>query len=177
MYARLDSQKGVQAVPSNVAFTGVSALSQVISDAQDHLLSARGINTLRNFPPKGIQIWGARTTSPKPDYNYVPVRRLMIFVEQSINQGLQWAVFEPNGPSLWAKLRTAVEGFLYTVWSSGALMGEKLDQACFVRCDMTTMTKADIDAGRAILLVGVAPLRPAEFLLLRITCQTKLPTP
>jgi phage tail sheath protein FI len=173
VYARMDTEKGVHVAPASVPLNGVSALSQQISEAQNNLLAARGINTLRNFPGKGILVWGAHTTSADSDYKYVSIRRVMIFLEQSITQGLQWAVFEPNGPPLWATLRTAVESFLFTLWKTGALMGEKLDQACFVRCDATTMTQNDIDAGRLILLVGVAPVRPAEFILLRITCQTR----
>src|SRR5262249_26673280 len=172
VYARMDSEKGVSTAPAGVPITGVSALSQAIGDPQNNLLAARGINVLRSFPAKGILVWGARTTSPDPEYTYVPVRRFMSLLEQSIKQGLQWAVFEPNGPRLWATVRTSVESFLVTLWKTGALMGQKPEQAFFVRCDSTTMTQPDIDAGRVIVLVGVAPVRPAEFVLLRITCQT-----
>jgi len=173
VYVRTDTQSGVWKAPAGVPLLGVTALSQAINEPESELLNSQGINVLRSFPAQGFLVWGARTTSPDPDWRYVNVRRLLIFLEQSINKGLQWAVFEPNGPALWATVRSTVENFLFNVWKSGALQGQTPAEAIFVRCDQTTMTQSDLDTGRLILLVGVAPVRPAEFLILRITIQTK----
>jgi phage tail sheath protein FI len=173
IYARTDTQRGVWKAPANAALVGVTALSQAINDAESELLSSLGINVLRSFPGKGFLVWGARTTSLDSEWKYVNVRRLLIFLEHSIDKGVQWAVFEPNGPALWATVRSAIDNFLFNIWKSGALQGAKPDEAFFVRCDPTTMTQSDIDNGRLIGLVGVAPLRPAEFVIFRVTIQTK----
>jgi phage tail sheath protein FI len=172
IYARTDTQRGVWKAPANAALVGVTALSQSINDAESERLNSLGINVLRNFPGKGFLVWGARTTSRDSDWKYVNVRRLLIFLEHSSYKGLQWAVFEPNGPALWATVRSAIGNFLFNIWKSGALQGAKPDEAFFVRCDPTTMTQSDIDNGRLICLVGVAPLRPAEFVIFRVTIQT-----
>jgi len=172
IYAHVDSQKGVWVAPAGVRLIGVTGLSQQISSAESGLLSARGINVLRFFPGQGYEVWGARTTSQDLDWKYVNVRRLAIFVERSLSQGLQWAVFEPNGPTLWAAVRLRIEDFFLNVWRSGGLMGRRPEEAFFVRCDNTTMTQADIDLGRFVVIVGFAPVRPAEFVILRITGQT-----
>lgn len=173
VYARVDSQKGVWAAPAGVPLVGVTGLSQQINSAESDLLSARGINVLRFFPGRGYEVWGARTTSQDPDWKYVNVRRLAIFIERSLGQGLQWVVFEPNGPTLWAAVRLRIEDFLLNVWKSGALVGRTPAAAFFVRCDKTTMTQADIDLGRFVVIVGVAAVRPAEFVILRILGQTE----
>jgi phage tail sheath protein FI len=173
VYARTDTQRGVWKAPAGVPLQGITALSQAVSTTESDLLNSQGINVLRSFPAEGFLVWGARTSSPDPDWKYINIRRLLIFLEQSIDKGLQWAVFEPNGPALWATVRSTVENFLFNVWKSGALQGQTPAEAIFARCDQTTMTQSDLDAGRLILLVGVAPLRPAEFLILRITVQTK----
>ncbi len=173
VFARTDITKGVHKAPANAPVLGAKSLSQEISATQSDLLALRGINVLRSFPGKGILIWGARTTSEDQEWKYVNVRRLLIFIEQSLYQGLRWVVFEPNGAALWAKVRKAVEVFLLNVWRSGALSGKKPEEAFFVHCDRNTMTQSDIDSGRVIGLVGVAPLRPAEFILFRIMIQTE----
>lgn len=134
---------------------------------------AGGINLLRYFPVQGNQIWGARTTSQDPEWQDINVRRLAVFVAQSISQRLQWAVFENNGPALWAALASSIEGFLSNLWQSGSLHGKKRHKAFFVRCDNATMTQNDIDSGRFVIIVGFAPVRPAEFIVLQITGQTK----
>jgi hypothetical protein len=172
IYAHVDSQKGVWVAPAGVRLIGVTGLSQQISSAESDLLSARGINVLRFFPGQGYEVWGARTTSQDLDWKYVNVRRLAIFVERSLSQGLQWAVFEPNGPTLWAAVRLRIEDFFLNVWRSGGLMGRRPEEAFFVRCDNTTMTQTDIDLVRFVVIVGLAPVRPAEFVILRITGQT-----
>jgi phage tail sheath protein FI len=170
VYARTNVQSAHEPTV-NVPLVGVQGLSDEVSEGESEILILRGINVLRHVPG-GIVIWGARTTSPNPEWKYVNVRRLFIFLEQSIDRGLQWAVFEPNGPTLWAAVRATVERFLSTGWKSGALAGQKAEEAYFVRCDQSTMSQADIDAGRFIAIVGVAPLRPAEFVIIRITGQT-----
>jgi phage tail sheath protein FI len=171
VYAQIDSQRGVWVTPTGVPLVGVTGLSQQISSAESELVSSRGINVLRFLPGKGIQIWGARTTSQEPDWKYVNVRRLAVFIEQSLSRGLRWAVFEPNGPALWAVVRMTIEDFLLNLWKSGGLKGQKQEEAFFVRCDNTIMTQADIDLGRFVVIVGFAPVRPAEFVILRITGQ------
>jgi phage tail sheath protein FI len=168
----MDSQRGVWVPPAGVPLVGVTGLSQQISSAESELVSSRGINLLRFLPGKGIQIWGARTTSQNLDWKYVNVRRLAVFIEQSLSLGLQWAVFEPNGPALWAAVRMPIEDFLLNLWKSGGLMGPKPEEAFFARCDNTTMTQTDIEMGRFVVIVGLAPVRPAEFVILRITGQT-----
>jgi phage tail sheath protein FI len=132
-----------------------------------------GINLLRFFLMQGGQIWGARTTSQDPGWQDINIRRLAISIVQSINQRVQFAVFENNGPSLWAALTSSIEGYLTTVWQSGGLHGKKRQDASFVRCDSGTMTQSDVDSGRFVIIVGFAPLRPAEFIVLQITGQTK----
>jgi phage tail sheath protein FI len=172
VYAQVDSQRGVWVPPAGVPLVGVTGLSQQIGVAESDLLSSRGINLLRVFPGQQIQVWGARTSSQDPDWKYVNIRRLAIFIEHSLSKGLQWAVFEPNGPALWAAVRLPIEDFLLNLWKSGGLMGPKAEEAFFVRCDNTTMTQADIDVGRFVVIVGFAPVRRAEFVILRITGQT-----
>ena len=151
-----------------VALKGISGLSQAIGEAETELLNAQGVNVLRFFAGRGNLVWGGRTTSSDSDWKYVAVRRLAIYLEQSIQMGTQWAVFEPNGENLWANVRRTVADFLLETWRTGAMRGKKPEEAFFVRCDATTMTQADVDAGRLAMIVGVAPLRPAEFVILRI---------
>ena len=132
------------------------------------------INVIRDFRDnnRGIRVYGARVITSDPDWKYVNVRRLLIFIEASLNQGLQWVVFEPNAEPLWARVRRTITNFLTTVWRSGALEGTSVDQAFFVKCDRTTMTQDDIDNGRLIVVVGVAPVKPAEFVIVRIGLWT-----
>ena len=171
MYAQIDTQRGVHAAPAGVPLLGVTGLSANLGDPEGQLLNSRGINVIRTFPGKGILVWGARTTSQDQEWLFVPIRRFILFVEQSLQAGLQAAVFEPNGPALWLAVRSTIENFLLNQWKAGALLGATPDQAFAVRCDQTTMTQADINAGRVIVQMGLAPLRPAEFILLKITLQ------
>ncbi len=173
VYANTDITKGVWKAPAGEPILGVRSLSQAITDAESELLSSRNINVLRTFPGKGTLVWGARTTSGDAEWKYINVRRLVIFIEQSIDQGTQWVVFEPNGPALWAKISSAVECFLLNLWKAGALAGARPAEAYFVRCDQSTMTKQDIEMGRISVLVGVAPLQPAQFEIVRIMLQTQ----
>jgi phage tail sheath protein FI len=170
VYARTDRERGVWKSPAGVQIEGATALSETITSADTGVLLERGIDVLRNEPGRGIVVWAARTTSPDPEWKYVNVRRLLLFIERSIDRGLQWVVFEPNGVALWEAVRRTIDAFLFNLWKSGALLGNTPGEAFFVRCDQTTMTQDDIDNGRLIAVVGLAPLRPAEFVILRITC-------
>jgi phage tail sheath protein FI len=126
------------------------------------------VNVIRSFPGRGIRVWGARTISSDPEWKYVNVRRLFLFVEESIEEGTQWVVFEPNNEQLWARVKQTITQFLTTVWRTGALMGTTAEEAFFVKVDRSTMTQADIDNGRLIALIGIAPTKPAEFVIFRI---------
>ena len=132
-------------------------------------MNIRGVNCLRAFPGIGIRVWGARTSSTNTLWKYINVRRLFLFIEESIEEGTQWVVFEPNDHKLWARVRQTITQFLTTVWRNGALMGTKAEEAFFVKCDRTTMTLDDIDNGRLICIIGIAPVKPAEFVIFRIT--------
>jgi phage tail sheath protein FI len=150
--------------------SGAGPLDRTVSAGESDYLTPRGVNVIRNFRAagRGVLVWGARTTSSDPEWKYVNVRRLFIFLEQSIDKGTQWAVFEPNGEPTWTRIRTAVSEFLHRLWRDGALLGRTPKEAFFVRCDASTMTQNDIDNGRLVCLVGVAPVRPAEFVIFRI---------
>jgi phage tail sheath protein FI len=176
VYARTDIERGVHKAPANEVVRGILSLNRLLTKSEQDLLnpSPKNINVIRDFRPdgRGIRIWGARVITSDPDYKYVPVRRLLIFLEKSIERGLQWVVFEPNAEPLWARVRRSVSDFLRVVWRNGALEGVKEEQAFFVRCDRTTMTQTDIDNGRLICLIGVAPVKPAEFVIVRIGLKT-----
>lgn len=175
LYARTDREHGVWKSPAGIALAGVTGLSQQASPAERDLLHDRGINVLRQEPGRGILVWGARTTNTDPEWKYVAVRRFVIYVEQSLRKGLQWVVVEPGGSALWESVRHTCERFLSALWRQGALVGQRAEDAYFVRCDRTTMTQDDVDNGRLIALVGIAPSKPAEFVVLRITCQSPSP--
>lgn len=168
IYARTDVERGVHQAPANEVIRGAIGLELILSTAQQELLNPEGINALRSFEGRGIRVWGARTLSADPEWTYVNLRRYFAYLERSIDRGTQWAVFAPNGAALWATVRRAVEDFLHAEWTSGRLPGRKAAEAYFVRCDRSTMTQDDLDHGRLVCLVGVAPLRPAEFVTFRI---------
>ena len=175
--ARIDAQRGVWKAPAGVEATLVGANSLAVSfDARaSDAINAAGINALRALPGKGFVVWGARTlAAPGGDsqYRYVSVRRLMLHIESSLDAGLHWTVLESNTERTWAVVRRSVEDFLDGLWRAGALAGARREQATFVRCDRTTMTQADSDAGRLIVEIGVAPVRPAEFIVVRLVCCT-----
>jgi uncharacterized protein len=175
---RMELARGVWAAPSGMEATlaGVAGLATRLSQADMNVLAQDGLNPLRQTPEGQVLIWGARTlasgTSGEGDWKYIPVRRMALYLEQSVAAGLQWTVFEPNGPPLWAAVSLAVERFLMTLFRQGAFQGVKPDQAFYVRCDASTMTQADIDSGRLVAEIGVAPLRPAEFVIFRIGAWT-----
>lgn len=176
MYARIDARRGVWKAPagSEANLGGAVGLLKEVSDAEQDTLNPIGVNAIRSFPASGIVIWGARTLATKsdPEYRYVPVRRTAIFLEQSIYNGIQWAVFEPNDESLWASLRLNIGAFMMLQFRAGAFQGKSANEAFFVKCDSKTTTQADIDAGVVNILVGFAPLKPAEFVVLRLSQMT-----
>ena len=168
IYARTDIARGVFKAPANEPVLGIVQLENNITKTRQQVLNPEGINALRYFEGRGNRVWGARTISSDPEWMYVNVRRLFIYLEHSIDKGTQWAVFEPNNERLWANIRHTIEDFLRVTWMTGALMGTKPEEAYFVRCDRTTMTQNDLDNGRLICLIGVAPTKPAEFVIFRI---------
>lgn len=168
IYARNDVERGVHKAPANEVVRMAEGFEFAINTAQQEVLNPRGINCLRFFEGRGYRVWGARTATSDPEWKYVNVRRYFAFLEASIERGTQGFVFENNGEVLWANVRGTVEDFLFNEWSQRRLMGTKPDEAFFVRCDRSTMTQNDIDNGRLICLIGVAPLRPAEFVIFRI---------
>jgi phage tail sheath protein FI len=168
IYAQTDNDRGVFKAPANVEFSQITQFAQDVNQAEQDLLNPVGINALRFFPQRGYRVWGARTLSSDSQWKYINVKRLFIYVEASIDQGTQWVVFEPNDEPLWAKLRQTITDFLTTTWRSGALQGTTAAQAFFVTCDNTTMTQDDIDNGRLICVIGIAPVKPAEFVIFRI---------
>ncbi len=172
IYARSDIARGVIKAPANEPVRSALRFTADVNTAQQDLLNPLGVNCLRRLPGRGNLLWGARTVSSDPEWKYVNIRRYFNYLEASIERGTQWAVFEPNGERLWANIRGTIEAFLYNEWVSGALLGSAPEQAYFVRCDYTTMTQNDIDNGRLICLIGVAALKPAEFVIFRIGQKT-----
>lgn len=172
IYARTDVERGVHKAPANTPVLGALRFTQTINKFQQELLNPRGINCLRSFSGRGHQVWGGRTLSSDPEWKYVNVRRYFLYLERSIEKGTQWAVFEPNGERLWANVVTTVESFLFNEWKNGRLLGSTPAAAYFVRCDRTTITQNDLDNGRLVCEIGVAPLTPAEFVIFRIGQKT-----
>ena len=168
VYARSDTERGVHKAPANEVLRGVVELQFPISRGKQDILNPRGVNCLRVFPGRGIRVWGARTVSSDPLWKYINVRRLFLYVGESIEEGTQWVVFEPSNERLWARVSQTVTQFLLGVWKSGALVGSSPAEAFFVRCDRTTMTQDDIDNGRLVCVIGIAATKPAEFVILRI---------
>lgn len=173
IYARSDSERGVHKAPANEIVRGVLQLERSITKADQDILNPLNINCIRAFQGRGIRVWGARTIAEKgSEWKYVNVRRLFLFLEESIDESTQWVVFEPNNEQLWARVTQTINNFLLGVWKSGALMGTSPEEAFFVKCDRTTMTQDDIDNGRLIVVIGVAPTKPAEFVIFRIAQWT-----
>ncbi len=176
IYANVDITRGVHKAPANEVVNGIVGLQRIINGSEQDILNPFpvNINVIRDFRSndRGIRVWGARVISSDTDYKYVNVRRLLIFIEKSLNEGLQWVVFEPNAQPLWARVVRSISAFLTVVWRNGALQGSKKEEAFFVKCDSTTMTQTDIDEGRLICYVGVSPVMPAEFVIIRIGLWT-----
>ena len=172
LWARTDGRRGVWKAPAGLqsSLVGAASTAVKIGDDEQDQLNPVGVNCYRRII-SDIVVWGSRTLATKadPEWRYLPVRRTAMMLEESIYQGIQWAVFEPNDHRLWSSLRLDIEGFMSTLFRAGAFQGEKASDAYFVRCGLgDTMTQADIDAGQVIVLVGFAPLKPAEFVIVRI---------
>jgi Bacteriophage tail sheath protein len=176
IYARTDIERGVHKAPANEVVRGITGLQRILNKEQHDILNPYpvNINVIRDFRDnnRGIRVYGGRVITSDSDWKYVNVRRLLIFIEASIDRGLQWVVFEPNAEPLWARVRRSISNFLTLVWRNGGLEGTKVEEAYFVKCDRTTMTQTDIDSGRLICVVGVAPVKPAEFVIVRIGLWT-----
>ncbi len=168
IYARSDEQNGVAKAPANEVVLNALGFERNITFGEQQVLNPLGINCLRYFPDRGYRVWGARTASSDTEFMYVNVRRYLIYLEHSIDNSTQWAVFENNGPKLWARVHDSVDSFLYSEFQQGNLLGTSPAEAYFVRVDRTTMTQNDLDNGRMICLIGVALLKPAEFVIFRI---------
>lgn len=168
IYARNDVENGVHKAPANEIVRGALGFETTLNKAQQDVLNPEGINCFRFFEGRGNRLWGARTASSDPEWKYVNLRRYFAYLERSIERGTQWVVFENNSEPLWANVRRTIEDFLFNEWKQGHLMGDKPDMAFFVKCDRTTMTQNDFDNGRLVCLIGVAPVRPAEFVIFRI---------
>ncbi len=168
IYARNDTERAVYKAPANEVVRLAIGFEQLLNKSQQDVLNPEGINCFRFFEGRGFRLWGARTISSDPEWKYVNLRRYFAYLERSIDKSTQWVVFEPNGEKLWANVRRTIEDFLFNEWQSGALLGEKPEKAFFVRCDRSTMTQNDLDNGRLVCQIGVAALRPAEFVIFRI---------
>lgn len=172
IYARSDNDRGVHKAPANEVVANCTGLFVNYNVGEQDLLNPRGVNLIRKFPGAGIRVWGARTASSKPLWKYVNVRRLFIYLEESIKANTNWVVFEPNDVTLWSRVRRTIEIFLEGIWRTGALVGASPTDAFFVDIGSNTMTKDDIDNGRLVCVIGVAPVKPAEFVIFRITQKT-----
>lgn len=168
IYARNDVDHGVHKAPANEVVRLAIGFETMLNKGQQDVLNPEGINCFRFFEGRGYRLWGARTISSDPEWKYVNLRRYFAYLERSIEKGTQWAVFENNNDTLWANVRRTIEDFLFNEWKSDHLLGEKPQEAYFIRCDRSTMTQNDLDNGRLICLIGVAPVRPAEFVIFRI---------
>lgn len=172
IYARTDIERGVHKAPANEVVWGCTGLSCAYNEGEQDILNPMGVNLIRAFTGRGIRVWGARTISSNGLWKYLNVRRLFIYVEESIKANTNWVVFEPNSATLWSRVTRTIEAFLATCWRDGALAGSTPSEAFFVECGPTTMTQDDIDNGRLICQIGIAPVKPAEFVIFRITQKT-----
>ncbi|HKG10703.1 MAG TPA: phage tail sheath subtilisin-like domain-containing protein [Gaiellaceae bacterium] len=169
IWARTDTTRGVHKAPANEVVLGANGLAFQVTAAEQGGLNQNGINCIRAFPGRGIRVWGARTMSSDPEWRYVNVRRLFNYVSESIMRGTQWAVFEPNDQRLWMQLKISTTNFLTRVWRDGALFGSTPQQAFYVKCDAETNPPDVVEAGQVVVEVGIAPVKPAEFVIFRIS--------
>ena len=169
IWARSDTERGVHKAPANEVIRGVLGLQNQITKSEQDSLNPVGINCIRAFPGRGIRVWGARTLSSDASWRYINVRRLFNFVEESIMGGTQWVVFEPNDPGLWQRVRRTITGFLTRVWRDGALFGTTPEEAFYVKCDAENNPPESRDAGQLIVEIGISPVKPAEFVIFRIS--------
>jgi uncharacterized protein len=169
VWCRTDANRGVHKAPANEVVMGVNGLGFQVTQGEQGGLNKVGINCIRSFPGRGIRIWGARTLSSDPEWRYINVRRLFNYIAESIMEGTQWSVFEPNDERLWMQLRIAASNFLTRTWREGALFGATPEQAFFVKCDAETNPPEVIEAGQVICEIGIAPVKPAEFVVFRLS--------
>jgi phage tail sheath protein FI len=168
VWARNDTERGVHKAPANEVVRGAVDLELQITRGEQDLLNPQGINCIRPFPGRGIRIWGARTLSSDPAWRYLNVRRYFDYLEESILLGTQWVVFEPNDEALWARIRRNISAFLVNEWRAGALFGSRAEEAFYVKCDRDTNPTESVDAGRVVCQIGVAPVKPAEFVVFQL---------
>lgn len=172
IFARVDQDRGVHKAPANETILGITDLEILLHKGEQEILNpeTNNVNVLRDFrlTGRGLRVWGARCITSETAWKYLNVRRLFNFIEASLERGTQTLVFEPNDEKLWAKVKQSIGAFLLGVWRDGALFGSRQEEAFFVKCDRTTMTQDDIDNGRLIVIVGIAPVKPAEFVIIRI---------
>lgn len=169
VWARTDGNRGVHKAPANEVVLGANGLAFQVTHDEQGGLNTNGVNCIRAFSGRGIRIWGARTLSSDPEWRYINVRRLFNYISESIIEGTQWAVFEPNDQRLWTRLRISSANFLTRVWRDGALFGATPDQAFFVKCDEETNPPDVVEAGQVVIEIGIAPVKPAEFVVFRIS--------
>ena len=169
VWCRTDANRGVHKAPANEVVMGVNGLGFQVTQGEQGGLNKVGINCIRSFPGRGIRVWGARTLSSDPEWRYINVRRLFNYIAESIMEGTQWSVFEPNDERLWMQLRIAASNFLTRTWREGALFGATPEQAFFVKCDAETNPPDVIEAGQVICEIGIAPVKPAEFVVFRLS--------
>jgi uncharacterized protein len=167
VYSRTDSERGVHKAPANEIVRGALGMKYNVSKGEQDLLNPKGINAIR-YMNGAIRIWGARTLSTDPSWRYINVRRLFIMVESSIERATQWVVFEPNDHRLWKRVQRTIASFLTLLWRNGALMGTAPEQAFYVKCDEETNPPEVVDIGQLIVEIGLAPVKPAEFVIFRI---------
>lgn len=172
IYARNDNTRGVHKAPANEPVRACVGLDCQFNKGEQDILNPKGVNLIRSFPGMGIRVWGARTATSNPSWKYVNVRRLFIFIEESIRANTSWAVFEPNDEVLWVRVRRTIEVFLTGMWRAGSLAGSSPEEAFFVNIGHDTMSQDDIDNGRLVCVIGVAPVKPAEFVIFRISQKT-----
>jgi phage tail sheath protein FI len=170
VWARTDASRGVWKAPANEVVRGITRLETEVTTGEQDLLNPRQINCIRSFGANGLRIWGARTLAASdPSWRYINVRRLFIFIEETIRRGTHWVVFEPNDTDLWARVRRTVTAFLRGLWMQGALVGATQDQAFFVLCDESNNPQSSIDEGKLVVDIGLAPVKPAEFVIFRLS--------
>ena len=169
IWARTDYTRGVHKAPANETVNGALNLKYRVTSAEQADLNSQGVNCIRFFPSVGTLVWGSRTLAEESsEWRYLPVRRLIILLEESIKRATRWVVFEPNDRTLWKTIRSEIVGFLTNVYMDGALMGKTAEEAFFVQCDETTNTPDRIAAGQVNIVIGVSPVKPAEFVIFRI---------
>lgn len=170
IYARTDATRGVHKAPANETIRGALGVTYAVTQEEQAQLNPAGVNVIRVFDREGINVWGARTVAPPGnEWRYLNVRRLFSMIEKSIERSTRWTVFEPNDEPLWKSIRRDVRAFLMLLWRQGALMGATPEEAFFVQCDRETNPAEVIDAGMVVTVIGAAPVKPAEFVIFRIS--------